>query len=420
MFSSPDKTTKASTIIIILTAIALQIQLTLFASTDYLGLRLSLADLFLPLIGLYTLATLLTKKTEWPAWSPPYMYAWLAALIIIMTTALANGYIVTGHISQWAFVNKYIGFFVLLAYLGLGAWITTNTGETAQKLFMTAFTAFFLFTATLTIAAFVVQYATGSLFWLTEYPWDGFMANRNALMIMFLLTATFVLQHHIADTPIMPPRLVQLFWLCAPTCLMYNASRAGWLACALLIIILLIKNPRLCMKRTAPVLLVGILLAYGSTYIAIDAHSQTLPTAQMNRLIAAFGDTPEYVADNNRYIALEDGLELYKKHDPIIGAGLGSYKPYQIEKRGGFVDIMDSTPLWLLVETGALGLLTFAGFFLTCAWTLFKQNTPYHHAMLTFLIIFAAMTLLHELLYTRALWFAVGLALASSAKSLKN
>ncbi|PCI54048.1 MAG: hypothetical protein COB36_11115 [Alphaproteobacteria bacterium] len=399
-------------------AVALQIQITLFADAGYLGLRVGSADVFLPFIGLYILCSLLTKKSYWPRWSMSNLILWLVALTFVMSIALLNGYLVNGYISSWAFINKYIGFFLLLSYLMLGGWVVRNSSDAGYilRLFMSAFTGFFVITMLLSSLMLFMQYFIPFSLWLPDYPWDGFMANRNAYMVMFILSFIFVIWGYAEDKPLIPNWVNTLFWLCLPIFFIFNDSRTGWIISVVLAIILFLKTPLKRAKSILPILLIGASIAYASYYVT--SNNVVLQSRQMRNLLGiAKGGDVVYMGDQKRYIAIEDGLELYHKYNPVLGAGLGSYRPFQIEKRGEFIEIIDFTGLWLLVETGGLGVLVFAAFFLCCMWSLYRVGfvsgrSNYHRAMFTFLIMFAVMSLLHELMYTRVLWFAMGLSLA--------
>ncbi|PCI99926.1 MAG: hypothetical protein COB14_05090 [Alphaproteobacteria bacterium] len=411
--------------IVIVMAVLLQIQATFFAQEGYLGLRIGIADLFLPFAGLYVLFSMFISKTSiWPRWSVRHMLVWLFALLLIMSSALLNGYIVNGTVASWAFINKYIGFLILLSYLALGGWIATNAKDMRHitTLFMGVFTKFFLFTIALSLLAFFLQPLVPFSLWISDYPWDGLMANRNAYMVTFIIAFIFIIWSY-ADNKTMIPAWVQsIFWCCLPIFFVFNASRTGWIIAIALAVILLLKNPIKRLKSIIPFLILGVVITYASFYATTSATSEVLQGKQMRYLFALQNERDElYMGDEKRYIAVEDGLELYHLYDPMIGAGLGSYRPFQIEKRGKFIEIIDFSGLWLLVETGALGVAVFAAFFMTCLWSLYqtgfvKNNNPYHRSMLTFLIMFAAMSMLHELIYTRALWFALGLALAYNHK----
>ncbi len=406
----------------IILAVFLQIQITLFADENYFGLRVNLADLLLPFAGVFVLYSLLTGKSNWPRYSISYAYLWLVSLVAVMSAALINGYIVNGFLSSWAFVNKYIGFFILIAYFLLGGWIVTNAKDAFRvfSLFTGAFVAFFTFCVILSMAGVFLQPVTGFLPWISDYPWEGFMANRNAFMVCFVMSFIFVIWSYRDERLMIFSWVRYLFFVIMPMFFVFNASRTGWIVAAVLLVILFLREPVKRMKLILPFLLLGVLVACLSYYTTKD--DEILQAKQARYLLDLADGGTKYYGDQKRYIAVEDGLELYSEYNPLVGAGLGSYKPFQIAKRGEFIDIMDFTALWLLVETGAVGLLVFAAFFIACAWAVYKRGylegvSSYHRAIFAFLIAFAAMSVLHELTYTRFLWFALGLAVAHNMAS---
>ncbi|MFK7840422.1 MAG: O-antigen ligase family protein [Bdellovibrionales bacterium] len=414
-------------------AVFLQIQVTIFADGDYLGLRLGLSDFLIPFAGLYILFSLLTKRSVWPCWSSPWLYGWLGALVIVMSIALLNGYMVNNELSNWAFYNKYLGFFILLAYFLLGGWITSNVIDKGRLLtiFMNVFTGFMILLMIASTVSLFIQFFASSHLWLSMYPWDGLAANRNAFMVLYVLAFSFVIFSYSKDEHFMPFWMQSLFWVFMPTFLIFNDSRTGWIASLLLLVILFCRHPLIKLKKIVLFLIVGIAIAVVPYMVKTNVNSYILNGMQMKYLLSAMnkqGGQLDYFGDQKRHLAVEDGLELYKQHNPIIGSGLGSYKPFQIEKRGEFIDVIDFTALWLLTETGALGLFMFAAFFVMCVYRLYllsyknKYNSSsFYRAIFTFLIIFALMSVLHELLYTRVLWFVAGLGLITvSSKQLNK
>ncbi len=402
-------------------AIALQIQISLFAEGDYLGLRINLADFLLPLAGLFVLVTLLSKKSHWPQWINKYTHSTLLALLAILTIALINGYFYIGEWSSWALINKYFGFFILMSYFYLGGWLVTNFGQNqVLRTFTRFFLGFFIVTLVLSIIDVIQQPYTETSLWIGDFAWDGFMANRNAYMVIAIFAIVSLLTHSLYSKAPLPFWCSSLLWTIIPTFAIYNASRTGWIFGALIICAYLIKTPIKFMKTRAPFLVLGTALTF-LTFNFIS-HGEVKLNHQYKYLTAALQQTNnqeelQYLGDQNRYIALEDGLELYQQSNPILGAGLGAYKPFQIEKRGEYINIIDWSTLWLLTETGILGLAGFSAFFLLCLAMFFKrgikEKSPYHTTLFFFLILIIAMSFLHELLYTRFLWFALGLGMAA-------
>ena len=105
----------------LLLPLALQIQCDLFSTPDYLGLRVNLADLMVPLAGAGILLSLVLKQSVWPQFSIARGWVWIAGLMIVMTLSLFQS-----EWNQWGFLNKYCGWLVLLSLFLWGAWLGTN------------------------------------------------------------------------------------------------------------------------------------------------------------------------------------------------------------------------------------------------------------------------------------------------------
>ncbi len=412
-------------------AITLQIQLTLFQSNSYAGLRINLADLLLPFLIPFILLSLFRRQSCWLKLERRLLIPLLLSALA-MTLSMAQSYSMGGDNLTWAFVNKYIGFLILLAYLGIGAWLAANAPpERLLKLFSLAFCGFFVLTLILSGLALLGQNLTGLNLRLGNFAWEGFMANRNAFALLAMCCLLLIENLRKEDAPQSHKVLLFLFWLLVPSFAVYNASRTGWITGAILMAGVLIRKPKVFLQKILPALLLGALIAYGATLIYASRDIEK--NIQFRRLLAvtALGEKVKYDGDHKRMLALEDGLELYRRSNPVIGAGLGQYKDFQIEKRGKFVDIIDCTPLWLLVETGLLGLLSFSGFFMLGLHETWKngfsknykasEQADFHRAVFLFLLVFAAFSLFHEIMYTRFLWFVLGLALgAKKMQSTQN
>jgi O-antigen ligase len=404
-------------------AITMQAQISLFAHEDYLGLRINLADFILPFAGLYALYSLITGKTRWPQWSNKYTPYLLFSLLGILTIALINGYLYIGEWSSWALINKYIGFIILICYFFLAGWLVTNF-EHNQILF--TFTRFFcgafIVTLVLGIIDIIQQPYTTFPLLIGNYAWDGFTANRNAYMLVALFAIVSLLTHSLYYKAPLPFWCSSLLWTIMPTFTLYNSSRTGWIFGTVIICAYFIKAPKRFFKDIAPFLAIGTALVF--LIFNSISHGEVKKGYQYKYLTAAIynattqGKELDYLGDKKRFIALEDGIELYQQSNPIIGAGLGAYKPFQIAKHGKYIDVIDWSSLWLLTETGILGLVGFSAFFLLCLNVFykrgFKEESPYHTALFFFLILIIAMSFLHELLYTRFLWFALGLGMAAN------
>lgn len=412
-------------------SVALQVQVTLFQSPDYLGLRVNLADFFMPFAGLFVLGSLIFKKAAWPVFSSRIVFVLIGLLIVAMSVALYQGYAAYGF-SSWALYNKYCGFLILVSYFLLGAWLVSNQkpGEDLPRYFLQGFCGFMVLVLALSC---ISMFLPGWAGWLGAYAWEGFMVNRNAFMVVVIF-AFFVMEiHRMRGDLLLPLWAHYLFWTLVPIFALYNASRTGWIVGCILILVFFFSQPLVFLKKLLPLLLFGAVFASASVPVVNNQEVMMGRQMQFFKKLIYEMHTPKklrddgnavdreitYYGDQKRLIAVEDGLELYAQSNPVLGAGLGAYRPFQEAKRGEFIDVIDFTALWLLVETGAFGLAVFAAFFGFCMWHLYRVGFPRdgppssaHQALFFFLIAFAFMTLLHELTYTRFLWFVLGMGLA--------
>ena len=54
-------------------AVLLHMQFKFFQSEAYVGLRINLADIALPFLGMFILTSLFTKRSKWPRWRKPFL-----------------------------------------------------------------------------------------------------------------------------------------------------------------------------------------------------------------------------------------------------------------------------------------------------------------------------------------------------------
>lgn len=397
-------------------AIALQIQVSLFTTDEYLGLRINLADFLLPIAGLYVFYSLITQKSTWPKWRLPYAWLWIGGLISVFSISLWHGYSTNGFFSNWALINKYTGFVILIAYFALGGWVSSqNQSKNISFDFSQAFLLFVIGLILISIWFLVAVFFFDFDLKIWMVRWEGLMGNRNAFLCTFVFALILIECFNHYDKNHFKPWFYHFIWALIPVFMLYNASRTGWVVVAVIALVTTACNAKNCFKEKLPGLLIGLCLAAFLFYLSGKASH--IPLRQFERLkttLSSF-ETIDYKGDQNRLISFEDGLDLFSQSSFLFGSGLGTYREFQKEKRGEFIDIIDCSPLWLLVETGLIGLLAFGGFFLCCLITLYKTGLkaadPFRTSVFFFLIAMIAMSFCHELLYTRFMWFALGLAL---------
>jgi hypothetical protein len=409
--------------------VALQIQVTLFQSADYLGLRINLGDLLLPFAGLGILYTLIRRQSFWPQWQLRHLYIWLAGLAIVLGGALLHTHFTYGEISRWALVNKFAGWFILAGLLGLGGWIGTNAKQTHVALFAKSFLYFGL--AIVVIESLLMLgesyffdfYASHNI--PRPFPLAGLMVNRNAFGVLYLALTTFSLAFYFSDTQLLKRWYYLSFFAFMPYLAMFNASRTMIVTLVLVLLGFFLFNLRqakkigtilLCFAFCAGLIVLvyhdkpkNIMILKGKQ-LDFEDHFGTESTAEKP-------NNKAHVGDSMRLTILEDAKHMIAEY-PVTGSGLGSMLLYQEKTHGKAVNIIDCTPLWLLVETGVIGLLAFAAFYVQSARTMYagwKQdegfNRALHLGIIAAMIGFTLMSLFHEILYTRFVWVLLGLGL---------
>ncbi|MBN8521151.1 MAG: O-antigen ligase family protein [Alphaproteobacteria bacterium] len=403
--------------------LALQIQINLFRSPEHTGLRLNLADLLLPIMGIIIMWSLWHKKTIWPQWRIPHVGLWMTGLSVILMMGVLNTYYIWDVWSTWAIVNKLTGFGVLACLFYVGGWIGANMTAPHIQKFLHLFFIFFLIVATSqSVMVWLGHIDVTRLYDVVPYPIAGLMANRNAFA--FLMVASFILSLSLwmsSRTRIMTWVLGGFYFL-LPFLWTYNGSRAGIIIFGVILILSLFLYGRHMIR---PVLI----MIFGFLALTVFYAGQTfkLNVLQDNRAsfltekppslslggIEQHAETLNMQGDSNRLKIMISALERIQQK-PLIGHGLGSALLIQEEKYGASIDIIDNTSLWLLTELGVIGLGAFLIFYLLIFKTIFtgKNNTCLDHKVaLLILIAFAGMSLFHEIMYTRFLWVMMGMAI---------
>lgn len=398
-------------------------QYSFFATVDYKGLTLNIADLLLPATGIFVIVSLLRKRSCWPQWRLRGGYIWLAVMTAIFTAALLNGYIAHDGWSHWALVNKYAGWFILLAYFGLGGWLVVNYREQAIMRVLSGFVLGGCMIALVYGGQFILIDLTRGVGIGTGDYLSGLAGNRNAYAFLLLATVIFASISLTHNNRFSPYPVAALFMILAPSIFLYDGSRAGFLALALILAALLALYPRQMLRKVMPLLLIGTMLfaIVNTTPHANGWHR--IGKYQVERAIRNVqrADHPrkKITSEQQRIRFFNDSLALWQ-HNPVIGIGLGGYWQYAQEKYGPQqADIIDCTPLWLLTETGLIGFTVFAALFVTVLFILARDRKYYdgdlralNDCLLLLLVGFAAMAVFHELLYQRTLWLMLGMTLA--------
>lgn len=423
--------------ICVIAAFSLQIQITLFSSPTYLGLRINLTDLIAPVAGLFIIATLIQHKSRWPDWHIPNIYPWLAVLTALLATGLVHTHFTYGEISRWALINKFGGWLILLTILGMGAWVATNACRASIERFLKYFLCFALAVLIVEMLLVYIQGIFDTTLWFAYKTYaftfiDGLMANRNAYGLLLLTALPLATCLYFSKINPISSHVTHIFYFLLPSFILFNGSRATFLALCLItpLMFFLHRNQRQKCLKLVLCFVAGIILLLAAFQ---NKHHEILAFKlhQFEFIMKAFGDRGpdpitlselgkdiDYPGDSMRLTILEDSIEMVN-HKPVFGSGLGSMLIYQEEKHGKMINLIDCTPLWILVEMGAIGLMLFALFYIQIAKSFYhswKQDEEFSKtirlALMIILFAYTFMCLFHEMMYVRAIWFLLGLGLA--------
>lgn len=376
------------------------------------------------------------RQSLWPQWHIKHGYIWLAALSLWLGAAFINGYFYIGGISHWALFNKLTGWFVLLAYFLLGGWLVSNNSARIFSVFTAGFCGAFAF---IYFGGFLIILLYSFGFWdaFRPFPYEGLMGNRNAYALILICAVTYLLVISWRMPEFLPSSVMPLILVLLPLMLGYNSSRAAWIAFALMAVYFMAVDWRRFSRKILPWLLCGVVIA-GLFFTFIDQHvSKRHHIERLGAAVTILQDQGNVALEN---VSREDKVRKYAselvrlrnardsfmlwREAPLIGAGLGAILHYQHQNYDGekvFIDIMDSTPIWLLAETGLAGFGLFLGFYimvLRALWQKRKEGegieAAFAEALFIFLLAFGVMSLFHEILYTRYLWLMMGMGVAIS------
>lgn len=391
-------------------------------------LSVNLADP-IALVGTVLIAAAIFREWRLPTWRLSRFNTHLAAMTAVVAFAFLFGWVANGW-SGWAFTNRLVGWFVLLAYLATGALIVKVGGEAGLDALAWTYVI-----AAITIVGIEVVIFAGITagfqipLEIVRYRIEGFAQNANAFALQLLLAVAIVLSRRMATrTQVAVLAFVFLgLWL--------TGSKAGLIALAVVLAVSLFfdfsRTSRIgaaLLVAAAAVLVINwlpdIIFTVSQTAEQIGRKLATLfcetcgGTAPSATLVKRDFSAVAVVASGyesssvERAASLRGAWQMFLAH-PVAGAGLGAFLE-QHARTAGAPLVIHSTPLWLLAETGIIGFLVFGTPFLRI---LVQQAGPArqrHSAaqMLVLILVgFGTMALVHELLYQRALWLLLGAAL---------
>ena len=418
-------------------------------------LNVNLADPLAILGGtLFLISTISSRR--WPAWRLSWFNTHILAITAVIALALLHGAMIFGWTS-WALTNRFVGWFILLGYVSAGALIVNRGGREGLTILLRTFAVVAcsivgldLFLIVLT--RFGIELPNAVLFLRIA----GFAQNPNAFafQIMLALCASIVADFR--------PKIALLVTTICLVGIWFSASRAVFIAVPFVIGISIYSRAMPTRRLVASAALatcvvvavamlppiVSIVYSLPQLFKAgaawIFAEIKFVPQLLLNQTIGipdplppvppapdfAFLDIAppslqysgpgQFVSgissessNVERIASLQGALKIFLDH-PIFGGGLGLFVVEHLRQFGQTL-VIHSTPLWLLAETGIVGLFVVATLFARVLISEFKRvvhSDPIALLIVLILMALGIVSLVHELFYQRGFWFLFGAGMA--------
>jgi hypothetical protein len=416
------------------TAVFFQIELPI--GSGYLNVNL--AD-GLVIFGAALFALRLAHSAPEPRARKLALYATGTSLVVLLS--FLHGWAAFG-LTDWALVNRLIGWAFLLAYFATGALLTATAGKAGFRLVLRSFVAAGLAILLLELALLAMRFGGVEIpLQVLGFRLEGFAGNPNAFAFQLLMITAALLAYQGTFAPFSAigtsdsrsaDRRRSWQWVRhLPLALLFNGllfagSRAGWLAAAAVIVAALWRRTLRARDFAVSAVLAGLitLLVTGDLarigqatfewvkFPVVGGHSPSLGRwALAAHVVAAMATAP--ASDNLEHLqSMVIGLKMWLAH-PLFGAGLGAFMD-SYERTYGHALVIHSTPIWLLAETGLVGFAIFAAAFIAILKNELGAKAARDMAscfIVLSLVGFAVMGAAHDLMYQRSLWLLIGAAL---------
>lgn len=358
----------------------------------------------LAVLALAAMALRIGLASHMPSWRIPNFNRILGLFSLLLCMGFINGWLKIG-VTQWALGGRLIGWLVLLGYLSAGYFVISYFGGRGLRRFVE--------TMTVTAVVIVCLYGFLRLSGIsTGYGgnFEGFAGNRNAFAFQLLTVLAFLLVYVSAytnkirsETKNRHDAIAGILVSITMLGLIWTGSRAGWLAGAIMVFAALVM--RWTDRRIVGGAVVVAALLWGIGHLVVAALP--LQVHQMQSLISNAS------SDQERWLSFIRALEMWWQ-SPLLGAGLGVFLARSPEWFSAPL-VVHSIPLWILAEFGlvGLGVVGWAFFVLVAHGIKMRHAAPANRILMLLLLMIAIFGLVHEMLYQRIFWLALGIVLAS-------
>jgi O-antigen ligase len=335
-----------------------------------------------------------------------------------------RGIFFTGGIQTWALVNKYFGWYVLMIFFAFGGAVANR----ASPKVLTLFFALLFLSSCLIGLVDIYPYLKTMRGFDNYHRIEGLAGNPNAYGFL-LVVIVIVLWARQANGPIVS-NIVDLMGIGLILALIIlSGSRSAWLGlcCGLACLALArrVQYIQLIMAITIAgslVILINSAQPIEESLHKIFAGADQAVGRDQRSPVAPYVARPNILEDagvNHRLEIFRNATALWSQH-PVMGVGLGGYLWSELKE--GRTSTIHTTALWLLTDTGLIGFLLFAGFFIDMMWQLWMRRGEDGESGLilgglAILAAFAGASIGFEAMYQRHVWIFVGMALACSPGS---
>ncbi|MBS4044914.1 MAG: flippase-like domain-containing protein [Alphaproteobacteria bacterium] len=361
---------------------------------------------------------------------PKLLLAGLAAVTLVFVASLAYGYSRFGW-TNWAFLNRGLGWLIILGYVTTGVAIAVTT-ERHRRILLSTFIA----TGT-TIAVLQLGLMIAALFGIKFHPdifslpLKAYAGNTNAFAVQMVMTASAAVAAWHLGIFGRHRYLLALILSVASAAIYFCHSRAG-LGMILILLTTMMLFPAQGSRRA---LLPSLIWPLATLLFCMQLHeiyailvtlvvkaaafftgSKITDAAYVQHLTALLQVSIERQSgDLERWTSITDGWAMWLER-PVFGHGLGAYMHHYLSTTGGPL-VIHSVPVWLLAETGLVGLLAVAATFGVAMWHAYCGMTRANTAgwavgLLVALVTLGAAVTVHDFFSQRSFWFLLGLLAA--------
>lgn len=372
-------------------------------------INVNLADPVVLVGAVFALILWYRNRTVMARWRVAGVEMTMAAMTGVIIYGLLLGWASFGWF-DWSFVNRGIGWGVVLAYFLTGALVAFAGGERFLRLFANCFVAA---AAAVVLADYGLRIALslGVPFELSSFAsrMEGLAQNPNAFAFQLLIAfAVSVVMGNRSTPAVGRARLVLEGVLLAG--LWLSASRAGFITFGVLVAGMIATGTLSWRRLVLPVAValgLVVVISYIGSLLSLIGYPSV---SAVSSAIQQMSDSPA----GERMHSLTGGLAMWREHW-LFGAGLGAFMRGELQANGNPL-VIHSTPIWLLAEMGLVGFVAVVLPVILVARNMvsrlrFRMEPPVLAALCCLAVIAIEMQP-HEMFYQRIFWLVMGAMLA--------